>query len=53
MLSEDDFIRRRAGFHHIPRPEDWPMMPVEWFAFELRPVGFFACNPAMNIPRVR
>jgi len=41
------------GFHHIPRPEDWPMMPVEWFAFELRPVGFFESNPAMNIPRNR
>jgi len=42
-----------VGFHHIPRPEDWPMMPVEWFSFDLRPVGFFKGNPAMNLPRVR
>lgn len=41
------------GFHHVPRPEDWPVMPVAWHSFALRPVGFFARSPAIDIPRSR
>lgn len=41
------------GFHHVPRPEDWPVMPVAWHSFALRPVGFFARSPAIDIPRHR
>ncbi len=29
------------GVTHVPRPEDWPVMPVEWSGFLLTPVGFF------------
>ena len=32
------------------RPEDWPVMPVEYAGFMLKPVGFFAGNPAMDLP---
>lgn len=39
------------GFHHIPRPEDWPLMPVAKHSFEIRPVGFFARNPAIDLPK--
>ncbi len=38
------------GFHHVPRPEDWPVMPVVWHNFEIRPVGFFSRNPAIDLP---
>jgi primary-amine oxidase len=37
------------GSHHIPRPEDWPVMPVERAGFALRPVGFFDTNPALDV----
>jgi primary-amine oxidase len=38
------------GSHHIPRPEDWPVMPVERVGFSLKPVGFFDQNPALDMP---
>jgi primary-amine oxidase len=38
------------GHHHIPRVEDWPVMPVSGIGFMLRPDGFFESNPAMDIP---
>ena len=38
-----------VGFHHIPRMEDWPVMPTHWFGFTLMPHNFFASNPAMTI----
>jgi primary-amine oxidase len=41
------------GFHHVPRPEDWPVMPVAWHSFRLVPVGFFARSPAIDIPKRR
>ena len=36
--------------HHIPRPEDWPVMPVATIGFALSPVGFFDRNPALDVP---
>ena len=39
------------GFHHIPRPEDWPVMPVARHSFEIRPVGFFSRNPSIDLPK--
>jgi primary-amine oxidase len=38
------------GFHHVPRPEDWPVMPVAWHSFEIRPVAFFNRNPSIDLP---
>ena len=38
------------GLHHIPRPEDWPVMPVDVVSFWLKPFGFFDRNPALDLP---
>jgi primary-amine oxidase len=38
------------GAHHVPRLEDWPVMPVTRMGFMLKPVGFFDRNPALDVP---
>ena len=38
------------GVNHVPRPEDWPVMPVEYAGFTLQPVGFFDQNPTLDVP---
>lgn len=38
------------GQHHVPRPEDWPVMPVSYAGFLLKPNGFFEQNPGMDLP---
>ncbi|HKP75598.1 MAG TPA: hypothetical protein VJT67_08650, partial [Longimicrobiaceae bacterium] len=35
------------GTTHLPRPEEWPVMPVQTLGFRLVPYGFFAQNPAV------
>ena len=36
--------------HHIPRPEEWPVMPAAYAGFTLKPVGFFDRNPSLDVP---
>jgi primary-amine oxidase len=38
------------GHNHVPRPEDWPVMPVSMLGFQFRPDGFFERSPAMDVP---
>ena len=38
------------GYHHVPRPEDWPISPVGYCGFSLKPVGFFDTNPVLDVP---
>lgn len=38
------------GHTHIPRPEDYPVMPTAYIGFTLKPAGFFALNPANDVP---
>jgi primary-amine oxidase len=36
--------------NHVPRAEDWPVMPASALGFHLKPDGFFTRNPAMDVP---
>ncbi|MEC4018579.1 primary-amine oxidase [Streptomyces sp. H27-D2] len=38
------------GPTHLPRLEDWPVMPVDRSGFTLKPTGFFDRNPALDLP---
>ena len=38
------------GHTHIPRPEDYPVMPAAYIGFLLKPSGFFSMNPANDVP---
>ena len=38
------------GHTHLPRPEDYPVMPTAYIGFLLKPWGFFAMNPANDVP---
>jgi primary-amine oxidase len=35
---------------HVPRAEDWPVMPTAYIGFMLKPVNFFNENPANDVP---
>ena len=39
------------GFHHVTRPEDWPVVSTMRRSVTLRPVAFFDANPAVAKPR--
>jgi len=48
--GEDILLFVTFGVTHIPRPEDWPVMPSEHVRFTLKPVHFFRHNPALDVP---
>lgn len=47
--GKDVVVWYTFGVTHIPRPEDWPVMPTHTAGFKLMPNGFFARNPALDI----
>jgi primary-amine oxidase len=51
LVDEDVVVWHTCGSTHVPRPEDWPVMPVERVGFLLKPVNFFPRNPALDLPR--
>uniref|UniRef100_M1CKE9 Amine oxidase n=1 Tax=Solanum tuberosum TaxID=4113 RepID=M1CKE9_SOLTU len=53
-LEESDIVLWYVfGITHVPRLEDWPVMPVEHIGFMLQPHGFFNCSPAIDVPPPR
>ncbi|MBI3553711.1 MAG: primary-amine oxidase [Elusimicrobia bacterium] len=49
--DQDLVVWYTMGVTHLPRPEDWPVMPVTRAGFKLVPMGFFSRNPALDVPR--
>ncbi|HEX8151976.1 MAG TPA: tyramine oxidase, partial [Thermoanaerobaculia bacterium] len=47
-LPGDVVVWHTIGLTHIPRPEDYPVMPSETIGFKLMPHGFFDRNPALD-----
>jgi primary-amine oxidase len=47
--GEDLVVWHTFGMTHVPRPEDWPVMPVDVSGFVLKPVGFFDRNPTLDV----
>jgi primary-amine oxidase len=50
LIEDTDVLWYVFGIHHITRPEEWPVMPVDSVSFWLKPVGFFDRNPALDVP---
>ncbi|MGB7240158.1 MAG: primary-amine oxidase [Rhodococcus sp. (in: high G+C Gram-positive bacteria)] len=48
--NKDIVLWHTFGLTHYPRPEDWPIMPVDYSGFTLKPVGFFDRNPTLDVP---
>jgi primary-amine oxidase len=48
--GQDLVVWHTFGLTHVPRPEDWPIMPVDYTGFRLKPVGFFDRNPTLDVP---
>jgi primary-amine oxidase len=52
IMNTDIVAWYTMGFHHAPRAEDWPQMPIMWHEFQIRPYDFFPKNPTMDLPMV-
>jgi len=50
LVDTDVVLWHTFGTSHLPRPEDWPIMPCEYVGFTLKPVGFFDRNPSLDVP---
>ncbi len=49
LENTDVVVWYSFGVTHIPVPEHWPVMPVEYAGFTLHPAGFFDRNPALDV----
>ncbi len=49
--NRDIVLWYTMGITHLPRPEEWPIMPVHRAGFRLVPAGFFDRSPALDVPK--
>ncbi|HEX6971569.1 MAG TPA: hypothetical protein VF234_05070 [Limnochordia bacterium] len=47
LVDADLVLWHTIGLTHLPRPEEYPVMPVARAGFRLLPAGFFDRNPAL------
>ena len=45
IVDKDVVLWYTFSVLHLPRPEDWPVMPAHTAGFRLVPIGFWASNP--------
>jgi len=48
--NENVVVWYTLNYHHLPRPEDWPVQPCVYAGFHWMPSGFFDSNPALDVP---
>ncbi|KIV76854.1 hypothetical protein PV11_08709 [Exophiala sideris] len=50
VKDADIVVWVQFGINHVPRIEDFPVMPCEILKVSLKPVNFFDKNPALDVP---
>ena len=50
LIGEDLVLWHTFGLTHFPRNEDWPVMPMDYAKFTLKPYNFFDRSPVLNVP---
>ncbi|MCC4907574.1 primary-amine oxidase [Microbacterium sp. cx-59] len=50
LVGEDVVLWHTFGLTHFPRNEDWPVMPMDYAKFTLKPYNFFERSPVLNVP---
>lgn len=50
IANQDVVVWYTVGVTHVPRPEDFPIMPSVTTGFSIIPKGFFNRNPALDVP---
>ncbi|KAK6810720.1 hypothetical protein RU639_013568 [Aspergillus parasiticus] len=51
VRNEDVIVWITFGMTHIPRVEEFPVMPTESLSVVFKPVDFFIRNPALDMPQ--
>ncbi len=50
LENENVVVWYTLNYHHLSRPEDWPVQPTVYASMHWMPEGFFDRNPALDVP---